>query len=77
MNQTLNIFERNLLDCKSTYIVDDFEGVAFRLTPHEESYIVSIKWKGRDEQSINRSEKIVADSLLGGHVISESEYNKY
>lgn len=77
MEQPLDIFSENREIRATTYIVDDFEGAAFRFTPLRGTYQVFIKWQGKREKQIDRTRPIVGDALLGGRVISENEYNVY
>lgn len=77
MSQTLDIFNDNRKKGASTYLVDDFEGAAFRFTPNGDTYNVFIRRKGREEKSITKTERIVCDTLLGGRAISLIEYGSY
>lgn len=77
MEQPLDIFSENREIRATTYIVDDFEGAAFRFTPLRGTYQVFIKWQGKREKQIDRTLKIVGDVLLGGRVISAEEYSSY
>lgn len=77
MKQPLDIFSENREIRATTYIVDDFEGAAFRFTPFRDTYRVFVKWQGNRERQIDRTRPIVCDALLGGRVISENEYNAY
>lgn len=77
MKQALDIFSDNRKKGAATYIVDDFEGAAFRFIPDNNTYVVFIKWKGEREKIIDRTRQIVGDALLGGRAISEDEYNSY
>lgn len=77
MSHTLDVFNDNRKKGESTHLVDDFEGAAFRFTPNGDTYRVYIKWKGREEKPIDKTERIVCDSLLGGRVISKIEYGSY
>ncbi|MEG1993376.1 MAG: hypothetical protein RRX93_06815 [Bacteroidales bacterium] len=49
MKQPLDIFIENQKKQATTYIVDDFEGAAFRFVPDKDNYFVFIKWKGERE----------------------------
>lgn len=77
MKQVLDIFSDNRKKGAATYIVDDFEGAAFRFIPDNDTYFVFVKWKGKAEKPIDRTLQIAADALLGGRIISEDEYNSF
>lgn len=77
MKQPLDILSENRKERVTTYILDDFESAAFRFTPFRDTYQVFIKWKGKQERQIDRTQRIAADALLGGRIISAEEYNSY
>lgn len=76
-SRTLEIFSNNREKGETTYVVDTFEEAAFRFTPSGDSYHVFIKWKGKDEQDIDRTTKIVFEALLGGDIITKGIYESY
>lgn len=76
-SRTLETFIETRKKGETTYVVDTFEEAAFRFTPSGDSYHVFIKWKGKEEQGIGRTTKIVTEALLGGDIIAKDIYENY
>lgn len=77
MKNAYNALAENNSGGKPTYVIDEFEKAAFRFSPLGNTYSVYIKWEGKEEQEIDKTAKIVLDTLLGGELMTEKEYLKY
>lgn len=75
MNQ--NILRIKLQNQQPVYIFDSYEDAVVRLIPSDNGIKVFLKRKNSIEKVMDSTDNIIADILLSGDEISESEYFEF
>lgn len=75
MNQ--DTLRTKLQNKQPVYIFDDYEDAVVRLIPSDNGIKVFLKRKNSIEKKMDSNDEIIADILLSGNEISESEYFEF
>jgi len=64
---------------ETIYLLDGFENAVFRLFFDKKKGVTRsfIKRRGRSEEEISQSSKIVNEAIMGGQIITEKEYGQF